>query len=76
MSKFKCPVEGFNSDETDCCHEVGTQYCCKKSTKISSNTYIFILICCIFSIIIGLILFVKCRINSTRTHETVSTVVN
>ena len=72
LTKFKCPVEGFNSDETNCCDSIGTQYCCvKKDNIINLNLYILILISSILLILIGFVLYIKCR--NKPTHQSVLT---
>lgn len=31
--QFVCPIDGFKATETECCGEVGEQFCCEEDTS-------------------------------------------
>ena len=68
FGKFKCPIKGFNLDETICCDEIGTQFCCKMA-DISLYYYIFTFI---FFVLI-LIIIMKIAMKLKFFHESVPT---
>ena len=37
FGKFKCPLEGYDLDETECCDLPDRQFCCTPSVLFSSS---------------------------------------
>jgi hypothetical protein len=60
FGKFKCPIEGFDLDETECCDANDKQFCCKPITSFFNLTLFIMLLALLFAFFIALVIIIIC----------------
>jgi len=77
FGKFKCPIEGYDLDEFECCDKADQQFCCKTSILLASTMLFNIIIAVVCSMLLCVLIPIVIVVFSCyckKTHQSVPTI--